>query len=73
MPVLLEALPLALGFTAFLAECHALHPHSSPAPGHPLLEEGLGKPFVNVIQWSSRHTHRRIQGEIASIDDSADY
>lgn len=28
VPVLLEALLLALGFTAFLAECHA-HPHSS--------------------------------------------
>lgn len=41
VPVLLEALPLALDFTAFLAECHALHPHS-PQPQVIHSRGGLG-------------------------------
>lgn len=67
VPVLLEALPPALDFTAFLAECHAL-----PQPQVSTPEEGLGKPFVNVIQWSSRHTQED-SGRNRSTDDSADY
>lgn len=71
VPVLLEALPLALNITAFLAERHAMHP-LSPSSRSPTPEEGWGKPFINVIEWPARHTHEGSWRNCPTTD-SADY